>query len=227
MIDGDLCEIRHARYLAAKKVLIGAGFTEIIANDITYQCINKNFDKPYHNAQHMMAVTIRCNELIETLAPDSDVNKQAVLFSAMFHDFNHTAGYLNDDVNICFACHAAVSYIQENFDTMFETHTMSIRDFINEVVSIISCTRFPFRKSDAPETINQQIIRDADLTMCLEPDAEIFAAGLSEEMKKLQPSRDFNLSVSDMLLFLSVTRNFLTIHKKSFGNWLKIGECYL
>src|ERR1019366_5684420 len=69
-----------------------------------------------------------------------------ILLAALFHDFNHSGGKLPDNENI----KNAVSCIQA---LLTNIHPL--------VIDCIECTEYPFVKE--PLTIEQRIIRDADL----------------------------------------------------------------
>lgn len=137
---------------------------------------NTSNSAPYHSLHHMLRVTYYCNEgsLYHRLDSKSRIN---LLIAAMFHDFNHSQGKEKDDVNVKIACNGAIKWFNSN-------PLNSTNVDIEKVVSIIKSTQYPYVISTENLTIEQSIIRDADLMPSLDIDwINNMIVGLKEEMK--------------------------------------------
>jgi hypothetical protein len=127
-------------------------------------------DLPYHNWFHTCCMICNCIEGAQYYNLDF---RQCHLIgvAALFHDFNHSGGTKTDHQNI----NIAVANLREaaiNYNPMD----------LNQMVETIRVTQYPFIHT--PKTIEQKIIRDADLMQVLEPEwYEHVILGLQAEFK--------------------------------------------
>ena len=189
-----------------EKVLLIAGElfpgkTELF-NEIIYQ-IESYSDKSeeiynkvlYHTDQHIFAVAMRSFEIGKDLSlPNKDL--QILFCAALFHDMCHSFGATCDVVNVSTAIQLTNSYLFVHFG----------RSFVSAVCDAILCTVYPYRIR--PQNEVEKILRDCDITMCLEPDAALFASGLTNELSI--SGKDITVSVNDMHEF-SKSQRFYTI----------------
>lgn len=106
-------------------------------------------DLPYHNAFHAQCMDENCYDGAQYYNLPYDVTKN-LLMAALFHDFNHSGGKTNDKENVTRAT--------IDLEKLFVRSNDSIPTI---VIECIRCTEFPFVIE--PMTIEQRIIRDADL----------------------------------------------------------------
>jgi hypothetical protein len=136
---------------------------------------NKSNAAPYHSLHHMLRVMYHCNEGAEYHKLDS-LSRINLLVAALFHDFSHTQGKEKDDVNVQIAISGVQSWYNSN--PLNETNVN-----IDKVVEIIKATQYPYVIPAEDLTIEQAIIRDADLMPSLEVDwINTMIVGLKEEM---------------------------------------------
>lgn len=196
-----------------EKVLLIAGElfpgkTELF-NEIIYQ-IESYSDKSeeiynkvlYHTDQHIFAVAIRSLETGREIGL-SNKDLQILFCASLFHDMCHSFGATSDVINVSTAIQLANSYLFIHFG----------RSFVSAVCDAILCTVYPYRVR--PQNEIEKILRDCDITMCLEPDAALFALGLTNEL--YISGKDITVSVDDMCRF-SRSQRFYTIPiAKLFG----------
>lgn len=119
---------------------------------------NPSNSAPYHNFNHLLTVAKSCLEMA-TYYDLSDLDKETLVLSAIFHDFNHSAGLYKDDINVPRALTAL-----KDFCLKFEyPHFEKCQD-------IILATFYPYNIATVDLTFVQKIIRDADMTQCLQID---------------------------------------------------------
>lgn len=126
----------------------------------------------YHDFNHWAAVALRADQFAEDMGL-SLLERQTLYVAALFHDANHSLGKESDVQNITVAMftYQCNAYLLEN---NFMSHIS-----VEEVCNAILCTIFPFKIR--PTTNVECCLRDADLCMSFEPDAEDFAKGLQHE----------------------------------------------
>lgn len=170
----------------------------------------KNEDKYYHTFRHMIAVANIANILLEN---EDDITKLTCIVAALYHDYEHSLGKELDSYNISNAIQHA--YLELNnfyyIDAQYSLFSNANVD-IPKVYDAIFCTIYPFRVE--PKNIIEAALRDADLLMCLCPDAEHFAKGLSLETK-------VNRNVDDMFNFVS-SQKFYTKKAQDIFNQRQI-----
>jgi len=136
---------------------------------------NSSNAAPYHSLHHMLRVTYHCNEgcIFHNITGRRRVN---LLTAAMFHDFNHSQGKEKDDYNILKALDGLNDFYLSN--PLNRTNT----DLIT-MLNIIRATQYPYVIPTEELTLEQAIIRDADLMPSLEVDwINTMIVGLKEEM---------------------------------------------
>lgn len=142
----------------------------------------QNLEHPYHNFHHMFYVLFRCHDAVRYYEDEykkfnsiqhliAHYQKRSLLIAAMFHDFNHSGLFGDDDLNI------------ERAKRGLRRHVSDVDiDFLPEIEEYIDATQFPHKKVEHEDSLPVQIIRDADMMQCLEPSwiqQNIF--GLSKE----------------------------------------------
>lgn len=146
-------------------------------------------DLPYHNWFHTCCMICNCIEGAQFYNLDF---RQCHLIglSALFHDFNHSGGRKSDAENI----NVAVSNLRS------VTETYSPMD-LHQMLETIRVTQYPFVHT--PKTIEQKIIRDADLMQILEPEwYEHVILGLQAEFKAGGKNYSLNEMLKGQMTFL-------------------------
>jgi hypothetical protein len=137
---------------------------------------NTSNHAPYHHLNHMLRVMSFCNEgcKYHRLTGKSRTN---LLVAALFHDFDHTMGEKNDEANVQNAIQGVQIWYSSN-----PLNSSNIN--IERVIEIIKATQYPYVIKQEDLTLEQSIIRDADLMMPLDSDwLDNLIIGLSTEMK--------------------------------------------
>lgn len=151
---------------------------------------------PYHNAAHCRSVALRCFDLAMMAGTPVFFEQDEIvvlLCAALFHDFGHKGSTVTDSVNVETAKAAAVKYLTFNATREF------YEDEVNAILELITVTEFPFIHD--PQNLLQQIIRDADLMQCFDPDgiSTIFD-GLYQELEvklgKLTPMQKYEAQMN-------------------------------
>lgn len=135
---------------------------------------NPSRDSPYHNNEHLFTVALNCDEAARFYNLPFEGHR--VLFlSALYHDYNHSAGVTSDTINISRAISGAVEHISRLENSAVED--------LDAVAGIIHATIQPPTMHNTDIGLLHRIIMDADMMQSCEPDAEAFLAGLSVESK--------------------------------------------
>jgi len=117
----------------------------------------QNLKYPYHNFRHIFHVVWLCYQAcifyIGTLTPREMRN---LLIAALFHDFDHSGMIGNDDLNIERAVRGFKRYIMKED-----------QGHVEEIISLIRATEYPYKVSSESLTLLSQIIRDADMSQAL------------------------------------------------------------
>jgi hypothetical protein len=90
-----------------------------------------------------------CNFYARLLSPREMRN---LLIAAMFHDFNHAKNATGDERNIAAAILGLATYILPED-----------RDHLEEIVSLVRATEYPYEVPSEELPLLDQIIRDADM----------------------------------------------------------------
>lgn len=137
---------------------------------------------PYHNWFHTCCMVCNCLEAADYY--ELSFREHNLLgVSALFHDYFHSGGKETDDRNV----NKAIEFFESFSRNYVEMDRL-------QAISTIRITQYPY--VDTPSTIEQKIIRDADLMQILEPEwFDHIILGLREEFKN--GGREY--SVLDML----------------------------
>lgn len=136
---------------------------------------NKSMYLPYHNYSHTLGF------LYHALASgmrEFGANKkmlQELGVSVIFHDFNHSGGKYEDEVNIKFALEALRNCPKEYFPEGFESFSIS--------EELIKSTQYPYIINDEDLNQQQKIMRDCDILWIIDSSSLIQnIIGLGTEM---------------------------------------------
>lgn len=150
---------------------------------------NKSNSAPYHNLNHLMTVTLSVYRLMVYEELERDSMMKEMLLAAMFHDFNHSAGKLTDDLNVVESKKAIREFIEQE----------GLKVDIQFIDSILDATQYPYIVEESELNIYQKIIRDADLMQLFESNwIHQCMYGLAQEMNK-----DFEEFIQIQKKFLS------------------------
>jgi len=126
---------------------------------------------PYHNFYHVMCMVKNVYNISKSL-DFNDESTRPLLIAALFHDFNHSMGAHNDAWNVAEAIKSYKLYSKENKETNLK------------VINIIEATQYPYVIPEDQLSLEQKIIRDADLMQTFESNyLQQNWMGLSVEMK--------------------------------------------
>lgn len=118
---------------------------------------------PYHNNDHAMTVVKWCGRLESMMAAKTCTSVRGMLLGATLHDIHHSGGKRPDTDNV-----------SDALDALIQFTSIHKRSFSAEEVEVarqcIECTVFPFTVE--PVTIEQKIIRDADILQSIDIDFE-------------------------------------------------------
>lgn len=161
----------------------------------------------YHDHNHIFAVVINANKIaIQMNLPKEE--RQILFIAALFHDYGHSYGRETDTYNITNAI-SELYAMQTSYAWLLDVP----HHIIDAAADAILCTIYPFRIR--PKTTVECILRDADLTMSLEPDAEVFAEGLQNEIRRKHP--DVVITKETMAQFAKEQRFYTIECAQLFG----------
>jgi len=161
---------------------------------------------PYHNLNHGMTVLKYYYNAIEYYKFNDEEGIKNMLIAALCHDANHSGGKLKDNFNVI----KAKTYIRQ----LSEDCQLEI-DF-NITDEILDATEYPYKIEGKDLTLDQAIIRDADLMQVYEYNwVHQIIYGLSEEL-----NMDFFDFVDPQINFLN-SCEFITDWAKEMkeGRW--------
>lgn len=124
--------------------------------------------KPYHNSYHAYCMVNNCYEGAYHNGI-RDVDAKPLIVAALFHDFNHSGGYEKDiDLNQGGNISSALAGLEmaQKYATAQGTGLTDGEFYAAK--EAIKVTQFPFLRR--PVTLNEKIIRDADLMQPYESD---------------------------------------------------------
>lgn len=105
----------------------------------------------YHNIFHTIVVFVNSYKIaVKEKVPISEI--RTILLAALFHDFDHSGGEKSDSENVEIAISAYKKYSTES------------EEINNKVIAIIQATEYPYTIKEEDLSLEQKIIRDADLT---------------------------------------------------------------
>jgi hypothetical protein len=162
--------MRDIYSLVVDSPILSKAFKYIVLN-------NTSNNAPYHHLHHMMIVT---KYLFEGYGYYKDVlsgDYSSILMSGMFHDMNHSMGKESDEVNVKNAIAAFKTFYEINIDMLKSEVDPDI------VESMLKATQYPYVIPDSKLSLHQQLIRDCDLMVILEPDwFQNIMVGLGQEI---------------------------------------------
>lgn len=148
--DGDLCALEQAQENIARG---GCESLNLVWLFDFVREQNPSNNLPYHNWFHTCCVVAECIEAGQYYNLPFVSYKQLVA-AAIMHDYRHSGGKKSDRDNVDEACrHANIQLKGRGFSD----------EFTQPVVATILATEYPF--TTKPFSIEQKIIRDADLMM--------------------------------------------------------------
>lgn len=112
---------------------------------------NSAITNPYHNVFHTITVFVNSYHIAKS-ENCSEEQIRNILIAAIFHDYNHSGGKKSDSENI----EEAISF--------FKNHSKESKSFNDSIIEIIKATEYPYTIKEESLTLEQKIIRDADLT---------------------------------------------------------------
>lgn len=127
---------------------------------------------PYHNANHTMAMMYHICCIYEESNRgkyEFVIDEQGLyilLLSAMFHDYNHSAGKFADTVNVSIAIESVESLIMKSFPN----DTNTAEKLKNIVHDTIKATCYPYVIEDKDLNLYQRIIRECDILVAFSDD---------------------------------------------------------
>jgi hypothetical protein len=105
---------------------------------------------PYHNFYHVMCMIKNVYDIAKSLGLSDDVIR-LLLIAVLFHDFNHSMGKHDDVWNVDEAIKCFLLYSIESSEDN------------EKIINIIRATQYPYVIEEKDLTVEQEIIRDADL----------------------------------------------------------------
>lgn len=122
-----------------------------------------NIHHGYHGLRHMLHVTWACYRACEYYGEDgagllSPREMRNLLIAALFHDYGHCGKSGDDSLNI----EVAIQGLLENLQP-------EDKFYGGDIVSILKVTKFPHTDLGKSMTLEQKIIRDADMSQAFGP----------------------------------------------------------
>ncbi len=146
---------------------------------------NPSANIPYHNNFHTATMILNC---FDGLKAEKESWNTDLIVAATFHDYNHSGGTETDDKNILRAV--------KGFDSWVRRQTTMPTEQRKQIREMIRVTQYPYIRE--PKTIEEAIIRDADLMTMYEDNwYKMIFVGLRQE---LEIARKTSISVTDMAL---------------------------
>lgn len=149
-------------------------------------CLSLNV--PYHNMRHTLGMIYHIIQMYEQSKTDistdirlTDNDLYILITSALFHDYNHSAGRFSDQVNVRNA--------KDGLDACLRS-ILPDGDLRDEIILTckknIDATQYPYIILDEQLDQQQRILREADILVCLYDDfvTQSFM-GLASEMHQV------------------------------------------
>lgn len=152
---------------------------------------NPGRDNAYHNTRHMQAVAQLSLDLLRVTpeyltmtAEERTFSEVVVVVAGMWHDYGHTAGRLSDAENIKIATTAFIDYLVAAEGVAVHAPSPMVQysnDLLADRVSdVLYVTEFPFIHN--PSSIEQRVVRDADLLYTFSNETCTILGGLYAEI---------------------------------------------
>jgi len=186
---------------------------------------NKGNTSPYHNLQHLLDVfgtTCLIIEKCEHTRKETVINSFALMEASLFHDFGRSACNADRD-NVAYAC-----AIYRQFRKEFSKRPYSEQEVL-EVCSLITSTEWPYVKSNEELSLEETILRDADVVPSAHENFLAQAIGLGKEMgnpsvsKWLRQTIEFN---SGKFLLPETNELFFEKRKENTLFFSVLLDCY-
>ncbi len=114
----------------------------------------QNLEHPYHNFRHMFHVLWLCYEACRFHRDElTQRAMRNLLIAALFHDFNHSGMFGDDDLNI----ERAVRGLKKHIAAVDVAH-------FEEIVALIRGTQYPYVIDSKKLDLCGKILRDADMS---------------------------------------------------------------
>ena len=163
-------------------------------------CLSLN--APYHNLNHTLGMMYHIICIYENSKIRSDYgfvlsekDLYILLTSALFHDYNHSAGLCPDSINV----ETAKAGLEQCIKS-FLVNDENTEKLIEICKSNIDATQYPYVIDDSELNIYQQILRECDILVALYDDFFVHnIIGLGSEMHK----------ADDLLEFMTSNMKFL------------------
>lgn len=156
---------------------------------------------PYHNANHTLSMMYHICCIYEESQKDDYEFKldlqglYILLISAIFHDFNHSAGRFTDDINVSNACKIMEDYFTREFPNDIDT-VERIKEIVHDNI-IATC--YPYVIEDDKLNLYQRILRECDILVSFSSDYFTQCAiGLKDELR----INDWKLFLGNHIKFL-------------------------
>lgn len=136
---------------------------------------NKSMYLPYHNYSHTLGFLYHALAAgMREFGPDRK-KLQELGVAVIFHDFNHSGGKYEDEVNIRFALDALKNCPREYFPPGYENFSTA--------EDLIRSTQYPYIINDEDLSQQQKIMRDCDILWIIDSSSLIQnILGLGTEM---------------------------------------------
>lgn len=155
------------------------------------EATNPGAKNAYHNTSHMYAVAQLGLDMLRVCPEYIDMDDTArycseivVVTAGLWHDYGHTAGRLSDAENIEIAVDAFLAYTHAAVNAPASMGVSlvwdSFKQIVPDVAGVLRVTEFPFVRT--PVTVEQRVIRDADLLYTFCNETSTILGGLYEEL---------------------------------------------
>lgn len=152
--------------------------------DIVYKLSTSGYHvhNPYHNLIHCYQVYEACVNLL-TLQ-QLEISDE-LIWASIYHDYNHSGGSEPDTINI----QRAIDGVNEGINEFYSLYPEHPSVNIETIESLIKCTTFIGHFPTEPTTIEECVIRDADLMTIFAGHeiAVLLTKGLYKEIQRNRP----------------------------------------
>lgn len=118
---------------------------------------SQSLENPYHNFRHLFHLLFLCYQACQFYKGTLTLREcRNMLIAALFHDFDHSGMFGQDDLNIERAIRGLRSAVLPED-----------KAFIDDIALLISYTEFPYTKEPEASNLCAQIMRDADMMQAM------------------------------------------------------------
>lgn len=156
-------ELPEGIEVVSNSELLSEGFKWIIEN-------SSSNNLPYHNLNHLLTVVKYVNGALIHYDYPEDEKRDIILLAALFHDVNHSGGKETDDINVRNSIAAAAKFLSTQYsdEELNEGGDQRLIAEIKLVGNLLNATQYPYVIDKEDLTLEQGIIRDADLMQVFE-----------------------------------------------------------